>query len=296
MREVLTCPICQSQKFQTVLTCKDFTVSGELFQIKECTECLLLATSPAPEIQDLPRYYQSDHYISHTSKATSLINQVYLQVRSYTLAWKERLIKQYIPSTKKSILDFGCGTGEFLQKCKSQGWLVDGVEPTASARSRAEINCQQTIAPSIEGVLHNNFEIITLWHVLEHIPDLNSTLQKLHDKLGPNGHLLIAIPNPSCWDSSHYKNIWAAYDVPRHLWHFRSQNLELLLRNCGFTLERRIPMKLDSYYVCMLSEKYKSNGNTTIAGIIKAIINATRSNLSARKNGEYSSTIYIAKK
>jgi SAM-dependent methyltransferase len=283
---VLTCPICHSTKFETALTCKDFTVSGELFLIKECTKCHLLVTSPAPEIQDLSRYYQSDQYISHTSKATSLVNAIYLQARSFTLNWKEGLITKSCRSiATRTMLDYGCGTGEFLQRCKSTGWSIHGVEPA-----------EQIIASSIEDIPNDGFQIITLWHVLEHIPDLNSILSKLYEKLHPDGRLLIAVPNPSSWDSNHYKDFWAAYDVPRHLWHFKPQNLESLLRVYGFTLERRIPMKLDAYYVSLLSEKYRKNGNTTLLGILKAIINGIRSNLSAKKTGEYSSIIYIAKK
>lgn len=297
MREVLVCPICQSTTFTTALTSKDFTVSGELFHIKECNNCHFLITSPSPEIQDLASYYQSKEYISHTSKATSFINRIYLLARTYTLNKKVQLITQCLPIiTTKTILDYGCGTGEFLQKCKSQGWDINGVEPASTPRQKAETNCQQSIGSSLEEITSKDFQIITLWHVLEHIPDLGSILTKLHQKLHSNGRILIAVPNPSSWESNHYKNFWAAYDVPRHLWHFNPQNLESLLRTYGFTLEHRKPMKLDAYYISLLSEQYLRNGKTTIPGLLKAAINGIKSNFQAQRNGQYSSIIYIAKK
>lgn len=297
MREVQTCPICNSSNFEKVLKCKDYTVSGEEFQIQRCTACKFLITNPAPEIQDLPAYYQSDQYISHTSRASSILDRIYLLVRSYTRKWKLGIVTKTLTSTtQKSILDYGCGTGEFLQTCKSAGWRIRGVEPSLSARSKAENNCKQQIATSIGDIQDTDFQIITLWHVLEHVPELNTIINTLHKKLNANGQLIIAVPNPSSWDSTHYKEYWAAYDLPRHLWHFTPRNMELLLSEHNFSLQKTIPMKLDAFYVCLLSEKYRRKGKTTILGIINALVNAMRSNLNAKKSGEYSSIIYIAKK
>jgi 2-polyprenyl-3-methyl-5-hydroxy-6-metoxy-1,4-benzoquinol methylase len=297
MREVLACPLCHSTQLETALTCKDFTVSGELFPIKKCTNCHFQITATTPDILDLPRYYQSNDYISHASSATTIINTIYLRVRTYTLRWKEQLATELIAKTAdKTILDYGCGTGEFLKKCKSLGWNVAGVEPAEDARKKAQNNCNQHIAPSIDDLATKDFTVITLWHVLEHIPDLNETIALLREKLNPSGKIIIALPNPNSWDAQHYKNFWAAYDVPRHLWHFTQSNLELLLRNHHFVLKRQVPMKLDAYYVSLLSEKYRNNGKTTLIGILRALYNGTKSNLRARKTGEYSSIIYIANK
>ena len=177
MREVLTCPICQSTKFEEEITCKDYTVSHETFQIKKCSVCHFLVTTPTPQIEELPAYYQSDKYISHTSKANSLLDRVYLLVRSYTLNWKERLIKKSTQTTTNAVLDYGCGTGEFLQKCKSSGWTIQGVEPSSVARTKAEIKCEQNIASTLQEIQQHDFQVITLWHVLEHIPNINSILE-----------------------------------------------------------------------------------------------------------------------
>lgn len=297
MREVVACPLCKSTQLETALICKDFTVSAELFPIKKCLNCHFQITSPSPEIQDLPKYYHSNDYISHTSNATSIINNIYLRVRSYTLHWKERLVTESMTnSTNKTILDYGCGTGEFLKKCKSLGWRINGVEPSEIARKKAQTNCNQDISSSIQDIATKDFSVITLWHVLEHIPNLNDTISLLREKLHPNGKIIIAVPNPNSWDAKHYKNFWAAYDVPRHLWHFTQPNLQLLLRNHHFILTGQVPMKLDAYYVCLLSEKYRNNGKTTLIGMLKAFYNGTKSNHQAKKTGEYSSIIYIANK
>jgi len=297
MREVLVCPICQSTHFKPTLSCKDYTVSGENFTVTQCTKCNFRATSPAPENKDLGGYYQSINYISHTSKASTLIDKLYLLARSYTLNWKLNIISDnLINSTNKTLLDYGCGTGEFLQKCKSHGWQVHGIEPSPEARIKAEANNNQSIATSIEQITSTDFQIITLWHVLEHVPELNQTLIALRNRLHPNGRLIVALPNPNSLDAKHYKNHWAAYDVPRHLWHFSQHNAENLLRNNGFTLISKNPMPLDSFYVSLLSEKYQRNGKTNMPGLIKAFLTAARSNVDARKTGEYSSIIYIAKK
>lgn len=297
MREVSVCPICQSTNFESTLTCKDYTVSGENFTITQCTNCNLRATSPAPEDKDLGSYYQSDNYISHTAKASSLIDKLYLFARSFTLNWKLKIVSStLINHTNKSILDYGCGTGEFLQKCKSHGWKIEGIEPSPDARRKAEENTNQFIATSIEQITSTEIQVITLWHVLEHVQELNQTLTTLRSKLHQDGRLIVALPNPNSHDAKHYKNHWAAYDVPRHLWHFGQHNAENLLRKNGFTVISKKPMPLDSFYVSLLSEKYHRNGKTTVPGLLKAFLTAVRSNMDARKNGEYSSIIYIAKK
>jgi 2-polyprenyl-3-methyl-5-hydroxy-6-metoxy-1,4-benzoquinol methylase len=282
--------------FSTVFLCKDFAVSGEVFGLKKCNSCLLSITSPSPALEDLPRYYQSQQYISHTSKATSLINSIYLLVRSVTIKSKLKLItKALAPGQKKSVLDYGCGTGTFLKKCKSNGWSISGVEPAPDARKLAQQNCGQEISTSLQEIGTRQFQIITLWHVLEHIPDFNEVLNTLTQKLATDGTLIIAVPNPNSWDAKHYQDCWAGYDIPRHLWHFSQANIERLLNTHGLNLTAKIPMRFDSYYVSMLSEKYRQN-KTTLTGLFKAVIKGTLSNHYAKKSTEYSSLIYLAKK
>lgn len=295
MREVLVCPICEGKTFTPFLNCKDYTVSRETFQIIKCRQCQFGVTSPTPD--NIGDYYLSDSYISHSKKATTLIDKIYLLARSFTLKWKLKLISNYIPkSADLTLLDYGCGTGEFLKKCSSKGWNICGIEPSAKARKQSSEITQTTIAASLEDMSINNFNIITLWHVLEHIADLNKTIEKLKDKLSNSGTMFIAVPNHRSWDAKHYSEFWAGYDLPRHLWHFSQSNMEALLQKNSLKLICKIPMKLDAYYVSLLSEKYKHHGASTITGLLNAILNGLKSNLRARKNNEYSSLIYIVRK
>jgi ubiquinone/menaquinone biosynthesis C-methylase UbiE len=252
----------------------------------------LLVTSPRPNDENLSGYYQSDNYISHSGQSTSLVNWVYLQAREFSLQWKKRLINRI--SRKGTLLDIGCGTGEFLQTMKANGWEVSGIEPSTSAREKSEKLVQQPMANSLEDIT-GTFKAVTLWHVLEHVPDLNKTLTKINQFLSEDGKLIIAVPNHQSRDAKKYQQYWAGYDVPRHLWHFNQNSMALLLQNHGFTIDKTIPMKLDAYYVSMLSEKY-ANGNSGIRSFITGLNNGFVSNRAASQSGDYSSLIYIAKK
>ena len=295
MAIVSKCPSCNSGNWVDYLTCKDFTVSHETFSLKKCKSCNLIVTSPRPEDDRLSEYYQSDEYISHSSKASTLIDRIYLIARSYTLKWKLGIIDKYkLP--KKTILDFGCGTGDFLKTCRDAGWTVEGIEPSPIAREKA---IEKTGAPILNGfsIDHSKrFGTITLWHVLEHVPDPNSLISNLSLSLEDDGTVFIAVPNHESFDALYYKEYWAGYDVPRHLWHFSKENMNKLLSNNRLQIKEIIPMKLDAYYVSMLSEKYKNNSKTNLISLLRAIFKGLRSNHKGNKTGEYSSLIYVAKK
>lgn len=290
MTAVTSCPVCGHSNFEPFLSSTDYTVSKKLFSLIRCAQCKLVITSPRPETEKLGEYYQSADYISHTSKANSLIDSLYLMVRSFTMRGKKMLAKNLQPN-KGMVLDYGCGTGDFLHACKEDGWQAQGVEPGEGARSLAQQK-GVTVAASINDIV-GSFNLITLWHVLEHVPDLNEALTHLHQKLTPDGSLIVAVPNHSSLDGKVYKEHWAGYDVPRHLWHFSAQNMEQLLLNNGFKLKAVKPMLFDSFYVSLLSETYKGRG---VVKFIYAFINGLRSNLAARSTKEYSSLIYIAGK
>jgi len=296
MTIVQTCPICGNSSFQSTLTCKDHSTSHETFELQSCSFCNFVFTSPRPDENIIHKYYASDDYISHTNKANSLINRLYLTARSRTLQWKIKLLQKYSDSKTIKLLDYGCGTGEFLHTCKKKNWNIAGIEPSASAREQASKKNHVKIASSIPELIDNEFDIITLWHVLEHVPNLTEVLQLLKSKLKPTGILIIAVPNHKSWDAKHYKSYWAGYDVPRHLWHFSQKNIEQLSKNNGLKIVASIPMILDSFYISLLSEKYKSQNRTTPIGLIKAFFNGLISNIKAKKTTEYSSLIYIVSK
>jgi 2-polyprenyl-3-methyl-5-hydroxy-6-metoxy-1,4-benzoquinol methylase len=294
MHHIKECPICKAQTFQNLFTCEDYTVSHETFWIVSCTHCDFKITNPRPENDQLGKYYESQSYISHAAKATNIIDRIYLIARNFTLQKKIKLISKYVtkPST---VLDYGCGTGEFLNTCKTNGWHINGVEPSETARGKSAKLNDIKINESIDTV-QTKHDVITLWHVLEHIPDLDEIIKKLSANLTENGTLFIAVPNYKSYDAQKYKEQWAAYDVPRHLWHFDKITMEKLLAKFSLSIRAIVPMKLDAYYVSMLSEKYKSGNSSSIVGLMKAFLNGAISNLKARKTGNYSSLIYIIKK
>jgi len=297
MIELKECPLCKANTFQTVTTCKDNTLTNELFQIQECSSCTLRLTNPRPEQSDLPRYYLSDDYISHSNKATTIMDRVYLIARSYTLRWKQHIIEQLLrPSQTKKLLDVGCGTGAFLTHMIKNGWNGNGTEPSENAREIAEQSAKIKIYPELDSITNDRYDVITLWHVLEHIPNLDQTISKLKTLLTEPGKLIIAVPNYNSNESKHYKHNWAGYDVPRHLWHFSQSAMTTLTKKHGLRIAKIIPMKLDAYYISLLSERYQNESRPSVLHYPKAIIRGLLSNRSARKTSEYSSLIYVINK
>ena len=295
MIDIQQCPICNGTNFSPFLTCTDHAVSHETFHLKRCDSCSHLITSARPANDQLEKYYLSDTYTSHIKRGKTLIDTVYLLARRFTLKWKMSLVARYTSLSDKTLLDFGCGVGEFLKTASQKGWAITGVEPSEVARKNSDSTVSPHILPSLTELTrkHQKFDAITAWHVLEHVPDLHGNISILKKLLNPHGTMFIAVPNHNSWDAKHYANHWAGYDVPRHLWHFNIDSMTRLLRAHSLTVVEIIPMRLDAYYVSLLSEQYL--GRTTLARLINATVNGLRSNYNARNNNQYSSLIYIVK-
>lgn len=284
------CPICGKEDFKNFLVVTDNSVSKESFVIVECENCTFKFTNPRPDAASIDKYYESEEYISHSNIKTGIINRAYHVVRSITTKQKVELINRHAPA-KGTILDYGCGTGVFLSACKNDGWEIRGVEPNSRAREEASSVTGELIAKGLEEISGEKFDVITLWHVLEHIHTLKETLSALIDLLQEDGTLIIAVPNADSHDAQQYKADWAAYDVPRHLYHFTQPTMKRLLKKHKMKLEEVLPMKFDAYYVSMLSEKHKE-GKTKV---ISSVVNGYKSNSYAEKNGnDYSSLIFVA--
>jgi len=287
-----SCPSCGHQSFQPYITCEDYTVSHEKFHIVKCDNCTLLFTNPRPQSENLGQYYQSEDYISHTNTATNLIGLLYKTVRSFALKSKVKLINKV--ASKGRLLDYGCGTGQFLNAAKANGWLINGVEPSASARENIQLNIRAVVTDHLDRTkTPQKFNIITLWHVLEHLTDLRHTLSTLVNKLATTGKLIIAVPNAESYDAQLYTEHWAAYDVPRHLYHFTQKSLAQLLESLNLQIDFIEPMIFDSFYVSLLSEKHKNRKSN----YLKSFINGYKSNSYAKKNNSnYSSLVYVISK
>lgn len=289
MNQILNCPICEGTAFKPFLNAVDYTVSKDIFTIVSCTKCDFHFTNPIPEKDSIGQYYKSESYVSHSSSNKGLINKLYLIVRKYTLKQKLALISSR--SSGKKLLDIGAGTGHFANQCKQAGWDVLGLEPDKDARSFAkkEFGLDLSSTNELYDLPNESRDVVTMWHVLEHVYDLKKDVGKIVDVLKDDGVLVVAVPNRNSFDAKHYKAFWAAYDLPIHLYHFVEKDISNLFDQFNMELIETLPMKFDAYYVSMLSEKYKG-GN-----ILKAIFNGFRSNFFAKK-GSYSSQIYILKK
>jgi len=291
MEVLKNCPVCGSQKFDPFISGKDFFLTGESFSILKCHDCGFRFTNPRPKAEDLGSYYESSEYISHSDSRKGLFASVYQMVRKYTLSRKLSLISKFQPKGK--ILDIGCATGQFLNYMVENGWNVTGIEPDEKTRSRAVSEYGLEVFPEEQlNILDkSSFDVITMWHVLEHVSDLNKRMEQLRNLLKPQGTLIIAVPNCDAYDAKKYGEFWAGYDLPRHLYHFTKSDIKLLLENHGFTIVNILPMKFDAFYVSLLSEKYKSGKMRWLP----ALWNGFWSNMkSGQKNG-HSSLIYVIK-
>ncbi len=289
----VNCPLCNSPKINFALTVKDYTVSGEEFDIMECNNCSGRFTQDAPSLSLIGKYYQSSTYISHTDTRQGIVNKLYHQVRKITLRKKKNLVQQVTSLQRGKLLDVGAGTGLFVHQMIQAGWEVKGLEPDAGARKVAKKLGVELYDPStLFSSDHASYDAITLWHVLEHVHDLNSYLEHFRKLLKTGGRLIIAVPNYTSADATYYKKYWAAYDVPRHLYHFSPDSMRILFGKHGFTLESIYPQWFDSFYVSLLSEKYKTGKTNLFKGAWVGL----RSNLTAWANKKLcSSLIYIAK-
>lgn len=279
-------------KNEVYITVKDHSVSSEEFQLVVNNKFGFLETSPQPSSEKLPDYYKSEDYISHTDTRRNLFEKLYHVVRSISLKRKLKLINSF-SSEEKNLLDVGCGTGDFLQIAQQNNWTVSGIEPNDKAREIANTKTNNSVY-NTEHLLdfsEHSFDIITLWHVLEHLPKLDEHISIVKSLLKEQGTLIIAVPNYKSFDAYYYKNFWAAFDVPRHLWHFSQDSISELFLKENMEVIKTVPMKFDSYYVSLLSEKYKSGR----MNIFNAFRVGYKSNLKAKGSGEYSSLIYVIK-
>ncbi len=293
MEIIEQCPLCGKSKLDDFLECADFSISKEKFNIVKCASCGFIFTNPRPEENKIAKYYNSEIYISHHANKKGLIPWAYRIIRNIQFVNKTNLIKGFF-KTPVSILDIGCGTGDFLGFCKSLQWQTTGVEPSLEARQLASEKKITVYDLNYLNTTNDTFDAITMWHVLEHVHNLAERLQQLSARLKENGIIVIAVPNHNSKDAKHYGPAWAAYDVPRHLSHFTTTSIQNLFKPYGFKLECVLPMKYDAYYVSIKSEENKNRG--FIASLFLGVVNGIKSNLLARNNKEYSSLIYVFKK
>lgn len=290
------CPVCNKEDISLIIHSKDYSLTKKHFEIIECANCSLRYTSPMPSIEEIGPYYNFPEYISHTDVKEGWMNKIYHKVRAITLKDKTNWVQSLFTGHKGHILEIGAGTGAFANSMETKGWEVTALEPDESSRKRALDNYGIKLQPidNLYTLPNNKFDVISLWHVLEHVHDLKGYLKTFSTILKPNGRIIIAVPNYTSYDANFYKKYWAAYDVPRHLYHFSPEAMNALLKQFNMQIVEYKPMWFDSYYVSLLSEKYKKSG---VLGLLRAIIIGTISNIKAlRDHKKASSIIYQIRK
>lgn len=286
------CPWCGSDKAQINLWLKDEFLTKEDFHICECLNCGLLYTMPRPSKDKIGDYYKSEEYYSHQENTKGFIPKVYERVKKTNLKHKYKLASKGLGIGK--MLDIGCGVGDFLHTAELHGWECTGVEPSEDAKVIAQKRTKAKIFSSedLESLPDGCFDLITMWHVLEHVDDLKWQITQLQRLIKENGRIVIALPNYKSYDGQYYKEHWAAYDVPRHLNHFNKTTLTKIFRTNGLELVKMDKLKWDAYYISYLSEQYKIHSLPLIRGAFRGWI----SNCKARRSGEWSSLVYVFEK
>lgn len=289
---IIHCPICEGKETELFLSTKDYFLTQEIFNIVKCKSCNFIFTNPVPELSELFAYYDSPEYISHTVKKKNLYGRIYQINRKINLKNKYKIVTKY--KNSGHILDVGSGTGELLKYFNDKNWNTTGIEPVESARNFAINNYQLDIFPESKLSLFDEakFDVISMWHVLEHVYELNERLEELKQILKPDGFMFIAVPNIESFDATHYGKFWAALDVPRHLYHFSRQSFKGLIEKHSFEMIDMYPMKFDAYYVSLLSEKFNRKG---VSAYANAFINGLKSNRKAANANNYSSMIFVVK-
>ena len=266
---ITECPVCGGSQFSDFLTCTDHFVSGEEFVIRKCEGCGFKLTADAPDEDSISPYYQSEEYVSHSDTSKGLVNRAYHVARNIMLGQKRKITARAARIKSGKLLDIGAGTGYFASYMEKHGWQVAGTEKSGEARQFAHNEFGLELHPTEQlfSFSAESFDIVTMWHVLEHIHALKKNISELNRVLKPNGCLFIAIPNHTSYDAKHYKKFWAAYDVPRHIWHFAPPQLQALFEKSGFRLIKKYRLPLDSFYISIVSEKYKKSSLPFLKGV-----------------------------
>lgn len=289
------CPLCGSEKTGLFLETKDYSISKESFVLQRCQDCTFVFTVGVPDENDADIYYESDSYISHSDTKKGPVNYVYHFVRDLMLVRKRRLIMKLLKGSG-SLLDIGTGTGYFLHIMQKAGFTVSGMEKNRRARQftldHFDIHCY-TPEDFMTLAAVEEFDVVTMWHVLEHLYEPDQYLEKIKNVLKNSGFLIIALPNVDSYDAKHYQQYWAGYDVPRHLWHYSPETFKKFAKNNGFRVLRLKRLPFDSFYISLLSEQYKRQKAGWIPGLFHGKISWLKSLFDA---GKSSSVIYILQK
>ena len=289
------CPLCGSSTIEKRFACKDHFATGEVFDIVRCKECGFVFTQDIPSEECIANYYDSPTYVSHSDTKKGLVNSLFHIVRKIMLRRKATLIKRLTLLQNGKILDYGAGVGAFANTMRNRGWDVTAIEKSEAARKVAKEKYGIELLPeeALGSVESGSVDVITLWHVMEHLQQVDAFWDEMHRILDETGIAVIAVPNCSSYDADNYQEHWAAYDVPRHLWHFTPSTIMRLGEKHGFILERQYPMPFDGFYISMLSEGYKGSRLKALRGVWNGFLGLCTT---MEKCSASSSIIYVFRK
>jgi 2-polyprenyl-3-methyl-5-hydroxy-6-metoxy-1,4-benzoquinol methylase len=289
------CPLCSSEKLSSDFRGTDHYISKEEFEVFKCEDCSFLFTQDYPEESEIERFYESEEYISHSDKASGFTDKLYHKARNLMLQKKRRIVNNFSGLESGSLLDIGSGTGYFANEMKKAGWQVSGIEMNKKARefSVTQFGLDVISPGQISTLKTDSFDCITLWHVLEHLHDPFAYTTEIRRLLKPGGRCIIAMPNCGSYDAKYYSRYWAAYDVPRHLWHFNPETFRFFAEKTGFKITEIRNLPLDVFYISFLSEKYKGSALPFVKAMIKGLWFSAKALFKKERS---SSLIYILKK
>jgi SAM-dependent methyltransferase len=291
-QEVPDCIVCGSGQRHPHLRAPNRFNVGEVFPLVQCSQCGFVYLSPRPSQESIGSHYEDEGYHPHQAEAAGVVDRIYRISRDWNLRYKRWMVESH--HRKGALLDFGCGTGEFLAEMRANGWQVTGVEPAAQARAVAE-GLGVRASADLEGC-DGPYDVITLWHVLEHVHEAAGQFRRLCELLTPGGILVMALPNIGSVDSRAYGANWVALDAPRHLFHFRPQDVRRFAVARGLTPAGGGVLPLDTPYNVLLSEQLAGQvvRGTRLFGLFRAIRVALAASIrGAIDRSRSSSPVYV---
>lgn len=261
-----SCFFCGSHDIGSSIASVERLSKKETFHIATCGACGMKRTIDAPALKDIGTYYAHESYVSHTGVRVWPLRVL----RTLRLWLRAHMISSFF-QRKGSLLDIGCGVGDFAALIQKQGWNVLCIEPDESTRQKAQKQYKLDVR-DVSALAHlpeATFDVITLWHVLEHMYDPLQTGATVKRLLNSEGVCIVAVPNAEAYSAEHYGCNWVAYDVPRHVSHFRSRDIHTWAERSGLEVIRQSSVPLDEFFCCLKSGALR--GDWLFVRVLRAI-------------------------
>jgi 2-polyprenyl-3-methyl-5-hydroxy-6-metoxy-1,4-benzoquinol methylase len=270
------CPLCGSPKTRFAFSCPDHLVTGEEFPLHQCNDCQFLYSGRLPSEADAQKYYDSPSYTPHATDRKNLMMRTIGFCRTFIRQpIKRTWVRKWSKKRMGTLIDIGSGTGEFAVFMQKSGWAVTCIEPNQDARNFcASQGLTVFDTDRVPTLPDHSFNVVTLWHVLEHVYDIHGTMQTIRRLLQPDGTAFIALPNYSSKEASWYGRMWTGYEMPRHPSHFSPATFAHLASMYDMEIVALRPFVLDAFYLSILSEQHRKGWfiSALFHGLASAIV------------------------